>query len=440
MKYKLDFNNISLYEPQFTSKWNKVSLYELAEWTNGKAFKNTDYTPDGYPIIKIAELNNGISSKTKFSENKSLDDKYLITKDDILFSWSGNPYTSINIYKFNYKIGWLNQHIFKVINNGELVEKNYLYYLLKYINPHFIKIASNKQTTGLGHVTIKDLKNMVVKIPNLKEQSSIVKILVNLDNKIELNDKTIEKFEELTKAYFKHWFEEFEFPDKNGNPYKTSGGKMIETEIGKIPEKWYVKKLNQLAQHKKTSFKPSLSSEDEVLHFSIPAFDNNQLPVLDRVIDIKSNKWILEDNCVLFSKMNPSNRRIWLSSVNNMYVNVASSEFVVLKSENSKKNSFVYNVCISERFNNFLISNTTGSTNSRQRVKPELAVNYRLPYNEDIVELYCEIAESYIEKIKILRSENNHLAQIRDTLLPKLMSGEIGIPDDIEVNEDELSI
>ena len=71
-------------------------------------------------------------------------------------------------------------------------------------------------------------------------------ILVNLDNKIELNDKTIEKFEELTKAYFKHWFEEFEFPDKNGNPYKTSGGKMIETEIGKIPEKWYVKKLNQL--------------------------------------------------------------------------------------------------------------------------------------------------------------------------------------------------
>ncbi|HAR7031116.1 TPA: restriction endonuclease subunit S, partial [Staphylococcus aureus] len=88
----------------------------------------------------------------------------------------------------------------------------------------------------------------------------------------------------------------------------------------------------------------------------------------------------------------------------------------------------------------YLKANTTGSTNSRQRVKPTIAVNYKLAIEDSIVKKYSEIITPYMEEMKILRSEIGKLTQLRDTLLPKLMSGELEISDDIEVNSDELSI
>lgn len=191
---------------------------------------------------------------------------------------------------------------------------------------------------------------------------------------------------------------------------------------------------------KKDTFNPKKSNELKILHFSLPAFDSSQNPVIDDVNAIKSNKWIIDENCILFSKMNPSTRRIWLTSNDGKYLNVASSEFVVLKSDNSYKNAFIYNICTSDKFSEFLNSNTTGSTNSRQRVKPDIAISYKLAFHNETSMLFSNKVEPYLEKIKVIRNENQKLAELRDTLLPKLMSGEIEIPDDIEVNEDELSI
>lgn len=98
------------------------------------------------------------------------------------------------------------------------------------------------------------------------------------------------------------------------------------------------------------------------------------------------------------------------------------------------------NRCTSDKFSEFLNSNTTGSTNSRQRVKPDIAISYKLAFHNETSMLFSNKVEPYLEKIKVIRNENQKLAELRDTLLPKLMSGEIEIPDDIEVNEDELSI
>nr|WP_247239148.1 hypothetical protein [Staphylococcus aureus] len=215
---------------------------------------------------------------------------------------------------------------------------------------------------------------------------------------------------------------------------------MVDSELGKIPRGWECVYLKDIVHHKKDTFNPKKSNESEVKHFSLPAFDSGQYPTIDNVTDIKSNKWIIDENCILFSKMNPTTRRIWVTSYNENFLNVASSEFVVLKSDNSYRNAFIYNICISDKFNEYLVSNTTGSTNSRQRVKPDIAVQYRFAYNEEVSYLLSEKIEPYIEKIKIIREQNQNLTQLRDTLLPKLMSGEIEIPDDIEVMEDELSI
>ncbi len=144
-----------LYQPYFNPKWNKCILYELADWFNGFAFKSSNFSEKGKPIIKIAELKNGITEQTKFT-NQEFDKVILVKKGDLLFSWSGQPEKSIDVFWWKGPKGWLNQHIFKVIPKN--CDKKFLYYLLKYLRPNFIDIARNKQTTGLGHVTKKDLQ------------------------------------------------------------------------------------------------------------------------------------------------------------------------------------------------------------------------------------------------------------------------------------------
>ena len=161
-------------------------LFDLASWKNGLAFKNITFSTTGVPIIKIAELNNGIGITTAYTNQIFSDDVHLL-KNDLLFSWSGNPETSIDIFRFKLEEGWLNQHIFKVIPNENIVNKDFFYFFMKYLKPYFVKIASNKQTIGLGHITVADLKRMSVILPNMKIQQAIAAVLNALDDKIELN-------------------------------------------------------------------------------------------------------------------------------------------------------------------------------------------------------------------------------------------------------------
>ena len=168
-------------------KCEKVSLFDLACWKNGLAFKNIQFAAKGKPIIKIAELKNGITTQTRFTE-QVFDDNVSLKKGDMLFSWSGNPETSIDVYWYELPDGWLNQHIFKVTPKG-FVDKFYLYYLLKSFKKVFTNIASNKQTTGLGHVTVKDLKEIFVNLPDLSYQRLIGEYLNKIDEKIRINNR-----------------------------------------------------------------------------------------------------------------------------------------------------------------------------------------------------------------------------------------------------------
>lgn len=182
----MKFDESSLYNIKSELDGTRYPLFDLAVWKNGLAFKKIDFSETGRPVIKIAELNNGINSNTSFTQC-DYGEEVFIRWDDLLFSWSGNPQTSIDVFRYRLRDGWLNQHIFKVTANEELVTKDFLYYVLKFLKPYFTQIATNKQTTGLGHVTIADLKRMSLVIPSKEVQSQIVSILKVIDDKIEVN-------------------------------------------------------------------------------------------------------------------------------------------------------------------------------------------------------------------------------------------------------------
>lgn len=177
-----------LYEPIFSPFWDSTDLHSVAMWTNGMAFKNAQFSASGRPVIKISEIKNGITGQTKFTL-ETYDDRYLVRSGDLLFSWSGQPETSIGAFVWRGSEGWLNQHVFKVQALGDICEQRYLRYLLDYLHPNFVRIAKNKQTTGLGHVTKRDLESITVRLPPIPEQRVIANVLGSLDDQIECNSR-----------------------------------------------------------------------------------------------------------------------------------------------------------------------------------------------------------------------------------------------------------
>ena len=173
----------TLYCPRLPRHWKRTRLHGMATWVNGIAFRNIQFSLPGRPVVKIAEIKNGISSQTKFTR-QVFDESVRVRPGDLLFSWSGQPEESIDAFWWRGPEGWLNQHVFRV-TPVRGVETTFFYYLLRYLRPHFVAIARNKQTTGLGHVTKRDLQSLEAAFPSAGEQRTIVHILGSLDDKIE---------------------------------------------------------------------------------------------------------------------------------------------------------------------------------------------------------------------------------------------------------------
>ncbi|WP_260845816.1 restriction endonuclease subunit S [Staphylococcus hominis] len=406
--------------------------------------KTKDFTDVGIPFITAADIHSDkvdIEKANKLSEKDAHKlKKGFAKKRDVLLTHKASVGRTaiVNNMEYDYIILSPQVTYYRIKDTTTLLpEYLYLYFKSNYFNQIINQWAGGSTRKYIG---ITAQKKLPILYPSIKNQKKIVDFIMTFEYKVQVNKKIIANLEELSQTLFKHWFVDFEFPDKNGNPYKSSGGEMIDSELGKIPDSWKIYKLKNIATHKKETFNPKKSEEVTVKHFSLPAYDNEEQAIEEEVNKIKSNKWIINNNCVLFSKMNPDTKRIWLPVIDNKKLNVASSEFVVMESPNNKINSFIYNICLNSQFIDYLKANTTGSTNSRQRVKPTIAVNYKLAIEDSIVKKYSEIITPYMEEMKILRSEIGKLTQLRDTLLPKLMSGELEISDDIEVNMDELSI
>lgn len=157
--------------------WENKSVYDTTNFINGAAFKESDFEFNkvGFPIIKIAELKKGVDNQTDFTL-KQLPDKYKITNGDMLYSWSGNPETSLEVFKWFGGDAWLNQHIFKLEFENKH-SKYFVYYMLKELKREFVRLAEGKQTTGLGHVTIADLKELTIPYPSGKDLIRFEKII-----------------------------------------------------------------------------------------------------------------------------------------------------------------------------------------------------------------------------------------------------------------------
>ena len=287
----------------------------------------------------------------------------------------------------------------------------YLYYLLKTLPLSSFGGGSAVPTLNRNHIHPLVIRHT----PNINTQKKVVSILKSLDDKIEVNRRINDNLEKQAQTLFKSWFVDFEpFKDQ---PFE-------ESELGMIPKGWKVGTLGDIAELRKPSIKP----QDKIFytHYSIPAFDNNKKPSVDEGSTIKSNKFGINDGAVLLSKLNPSTKRIWYTG-NVPEHSVSSTEFQPFYSKNKEFTPFIY--CYLNCDSNYreIANGAKGTTNSHQRIDANSILIRGLAYSEEAIRRVSDCCQKLMELILEANQESRRLAALRDTLLPKLMSGQISL-------------
>jgi type I restriction enzyme S subunit len=396
----------------FDSAGYSGSIYKIADWLNGTSFNFKEIGKKGIPIIKIKELKNGLNEETEYySGNKK--NKFKLKKGDLLYSWSGSPETSLDSFYFNLNEGLLNQHIFK-ISPKDFILKDYIYYLLTYIKPILIRIAKDKQTTGLGHITIQDLKDLQINIPPKDLQILIVDKLNPIFSKIENNIKIIQNIEELLFSIFKSLFIKFDLSKlKIKNRTELSDhilnlfpNDFVDSKKGKIPKGWQLSSFRYLAKPiRGKTITQNMIQEGKVPVVAgglEPAYFHNKSNVSGPVITVSAS-----GASAGFIRLYQEN--IWASDCS--YISKEQTKFFYT--------SYIY----LKIFQKKIFYSQTGAAQPHINPNDLMRLDFVKPADE-ILSKFEKIVEPFFDKIKFLNDEIKILKKIKDTLVPKLISGE----------------
>jgi len=422
-----------LYSPEFPHEWGREPLYSLAEWVNGLAFRDIQFSPSGRPVIKIAEIKDGISDQTRFTD-REFDRSVFVQNGDMLFSWSGQPETSIDAFWWRGPDGWLNQHVFRVTPSNR-IDRTFFYYLLRYLRPNFIGIAQNKQTTGLGHVTKRDLQNIEVAYPAPPEQRAIGGVLGALDDKIELNRRMNETLEAMARALFKSWFVDFD-PVRAKAEARAPGlhgaaadffpdGFIDSEEAGEVPAGWRTGTLLVFAL-----LNPEVWSRErypEVIHY----------------VDLSNTKWgrieavtlhdgpsapsraqrVLRPGDTIVGTVRPGNGSYALIAEDGL---TGSTGFAMLRPRCPQYAEFVYLAATAPENIEALAHLADGAAYPAVRPEVVAATPVTCPGHE-LMMAFSHAAQPLLARMATNERQSRTLAALRDALLPKLISGEIRV-------------
>lgn len=289
-----------------------------------------------------------------------------------------------------------------------------------------------------NQVPVTAQRKLHVVVPPLAEQKFIAQILGALDDKIELNRRMNATLEAMARALFQSWFVDFDPVRAKLDGRQPVGldadtaalfpGHFQESPLGHIPQGWRVGKVIDLATFSRAAVNPNNFPDETFDHFSLPAFDNGRTPKAELGSAIMSNKLVVTPNSVLLSKLNPHIPRIWLPDLRTSHRSVCSTEFMVACSKPGVSREYLFSQFTSSSFASVYGTLVTGTTGSHQRISPEsvLVMNVALP-SHALIQAFTDIAKPMFDHINRNTEQSRTLATLRDTLLPKLLSGDIRV-------------
>lgn len=413
------------------SKWRKKQLQEIAFLKPTETLKKGDIAPN-IPMANIKEFQRDVV-KIDYGEfrggTKFRNGDTLLAK--ITPCLENGKTAFVNCLQED-EIGFGSTE-FIVLRAKENIDERFLYYLS--ISPEFRKqaISLMEGTSGRKRVNENALKISDFLIPDFEEQKKIANILSAIDDKISLNNQINQELEAMAKILYDYWFVQFDFPDQNGNPYKSSGGKMVyHPELKReIPEGWGVEDLKDFESKIITGKTPSRANSDnfggEIPFITIGDIRGNTFiyrtseSLTDLGANVQQNKYLPEGSlCVscIATVGEIGFTTEW--SHTNQQINS-----IVFEDET---NRYYLYFALKNYFENANASAKTGNTFANMNKEDFSGIRIILP-SKEIKNNFHEISEPYFAQIKCLQGQNQELIQFRDWLLPMLMNGQVKVED-----------
>ena len=393
-------------------KWRECKLaeapLEILDGDRGKNYPSQDeFMTNGHCLFlstKNVRIDGFDFSECQFisKERDELLRKGKLERDDLVLTTRGTV-GNLGFYKssVNYDNVRINSGMVIIRPMKDELLPRFNYYLFRKLQNDFHTFTSGSAQPQLP---IRDLKEVEVSIPPLPEQKAIASVLSSLDDKIDLLHRQNKTLEAMAETLFRQWF------------------------VEEAKDDWEEMPLSSIAEHKKINIRPDQNPEVLYNHYSIPAFDNGKHPVKELGSEIKSNKYQVIANSILISKLNPRFPRVW--AIGNLldYNSICSTEFQVIFPLKAEYFSFIYFFLISKPVADELTGAAGGTSGSHQRVKPEDIFNlkFQMPAKQKIDDFNSIISENW-KRITNNMLQIHTLEKLRDTLLPKLMSGEVRV-------------
>lgn len=389
------------------SGWEEVTLNEVADLTVGFVGKTaTHYVDKGVRFLRSLNVT---PFRINYNDEKYIDEEFHnkirkseLKTGDVVIVRTGKPGACAVIPEKTEE--WNCSDLVVIKPDHEKIDSTYLaaFVNLAYgvINAHIVGAVQQ-------HFNVGSAKKLKIKLPPMDIQKKIGLFIDNINNKIIVNEKINDNLQQQTQSTYHERFEGVSHDD--------------------LPSGWRVVTLGEVATISNRSFNPLKKPETMLEHYSIPAFDEARFPVFEPSTSIKSNKFIVDDSCFMISKLNPTTKRVWKPYCLTGNA-VCSTEFIVYKAKDKSITDFLYSVIDSTSFSEFMRSHVTGSTGSRQRTTPSDTLSYELilPSEGELTEYQSLVSPMY-SQMRINAIENDKLKRLRDSLLPKLMSGEIDV-------------
>jgi type I restriction enzyme S subunit len=405
------------------SEWKEYRLGELTTVIPGYAFKGKEFGDNGCRVVKIGDIAPPIVDvanclKIPTSKINGLD-KFKIQNGDFVLAMTGATLGKVGRY-LSEETGYINQRVAKFENINGISDKQFLYYL---ITSHYV--SNEIINRGLGsaqpNISGKDIESINVIAPDLPTQTAIAEILSSLDDKIELNNKINQELENLAQTLFKRWFIDFEFPNENGEPYKSSGGEMVDSELGEIPKGWVLDSLDKIADFLNglalQKF-PAASDFDFLPVIKIRELRQKDTTNSDKASSAIPAKYIIHNGDVLFSWSGTLMVDFWTNgkgALNQHLFKVTSNQFP----------KWFYYLWTKHHLSEFIKIAESKATTMGHIQRQHLSDAKVVIPNE--INNFSVIIEPFITKIINNRIESFELIQLRDSLLPKLISGELEV-------------
>lgn len=424
---------------------NKIKLGDILAIQHGFAFKSQNYVDDSnYALVTLAN----ISSTNNFQYNKAnmtfygadFPKEYILKENDLIMpltEQSVGLFGNTAFVPFTNNITFvLNQRVGKVIPKEEKTTKYYLHYLLscEYVKKQLEYRASG---TRQRNISPKDIYDVEVFIPEYNIQKKIGSLLYNIEQKININNKISDELEDMAKTIYNYWFLQFEFPNEEGKPYKSSGGKMVWNEELKreIPEGWEVIALKNNIQIIKGI---SYTSKNINAYEGIPMINlasinikreynpnqlkyfrgsyniNKEVSAFDMLIactDLTRNAEIIGSPILV-----PNDNKKYIYSMDLAKIEVINSKIIPL---------YLYMTLRTDFFHKYIKGFASGTNVLHLDTR---GIEYYKIYIPDkkLQRKFADILHNIHCKQSNIMKENQELTSLRDFLLPLLMNGQVG--------------